>query len=229
MQYQDRSASSHVPVITIDGPTASGKGTLASLVAARLGWHYLDSGALYRLVALSALETAADLADEAALARLAAALPVVFQDGRLWLAGRDVTELVRQEHVGNAASRLSVHRAVRAALVELQHGFRRLPGLVADGRDMGTVIFPDARLKVFLTASARTRAERRCKQLIDKGFSAKLEDLLRDLEERDKRDASRVNAPTRPAEDALLLDNSDLTVDETVNWVIEQWQTRSAA
>jgi 3-phosphoshikimate 1-carboxyvinyltransferase len=229
MQYQNNSASGSVPVITIDGPTASGKGTLASQVAARLSWHYLDSGALYRLVALSALETAADLSDEAALARLAAALPVVFQDGRLWLAGRDVTELVRQEHVGNAASRLSVHAAVRAALVELQHGFRRRPGLVADGRDMGTVIFPDARLKVFLTASARTRAERRCKQLIDKGFPAKLESLLQDLEERDKRDASRANAPTRPAEDALLLDNSDLTVDETVNWVIEQWQKRSAA
>jgi cytidylate kinase len=218
--------SNRVPMITIDGPTASGKGTLASQLAARMGWHYLDSGALYRLVALSALEASISLDDAAALAGVAAQLPVRFDGQRLLLAGRDVTDLVRQEHVGNAASRISVHAAVRAALVQLQHSFARSPGLVADGRDMGTVIFPQAKLKIFLTASARTRAERRCKQLIDKGFSAKLDSLLRDLEERDQRDASRASAPTRPAEDALMLDNSGLTVEQTVDWVIQQWQKR---
>jgi cytidylate kinase len=216
-----------VPVITIDGPTASGKGTVAGAVARALGWHYLDSGALYRMVALAALEERVALDDEPALAQIAAQLPARFADGRVQLADADVTELVRQEHVGNAASQISVFAAVRAALVARQHAFRVPPGLVADGRDMGTVIFPDAMLKVFLTASVEARAERRHKQLIEKGFSVKLENLLQDLRARDARDASRATAPTKPAADALLLDNSALTAEQTVAWVLEQWRMRT--
>jgi len=222
----------NIPVICIDGPTASGKGTLATAVAQRLGYHVLDSGALYRLVGLAAAR--AGLAtDETALlspavgerlGALAETLPVRFADGRIWLDGDDVTEAVRSESAAMAASRVSALPAVRAGLLALQRGFRRLPGLVADGRDMGTVIFPDAPLKVFLTASAATRARRRHEQLISRGETANISDLLADLEARDARDRSRTTAPLKAAEDAQLLDNSDQTIDESVDTVLAWWQ-----
>lgn len=215
------------PVIAIDGPTASGKGTVAQRVARALGWHYLDSGSLYRLAALGALRgMAGPAADEAAIAAFAARLPVVFDGDRILLDRADVTDAIREEPVGNAASRIAVMPAVRAALVDRQRAFRRAPGLVADGRDMGTVIFPDAALKVFLTASAQARAERRYKQLIEKGFSANLPGLLRDLEERDRRDASRAIAPLVPAQDAQVVDSTALGIDETVERVLGLWELR---
>lgn|SRR5690606_9910798 len=215
-----------VPTITIDGPTASGKGTVAERVARALGWSYLDSGALYRLCALQAQREGVDLDDEARLASIARALPVRFADGRIELAGADVTDLVRDEAVGNAASRVAALPAVREALLALQRGYRRPPGLVADGRDMGTVVFPDADLKVFLTASAESRAERRYKQLIEKGFSARLSDLLRDLQLRDARDANRAVAPLRPAEDAVVIDSTHLDIDATVERVLKAYHAR---
>jgi len=215
-----------IPVITVDGPTASGKGTLAAEVAKALGYHLLDSGALYRATALAALDAGLDAEDETGLARLAADLPLHFDPGRVWLANRDVSDDLRREDVGAMASRISAFPAVRAALRQRQLDFRRLPGLVADGRDMGTVIFPDAPLKVFLTASAETRAERRHKQLISKGISANLATLLQDLQARDARDRSRSTAPLKPAEDAQLLDNSALTIEASVAQVLDWWARR---
>jgi cytidylate kinase len=209
-----------IPVITIDGPTASGKGTVAQLVAQELGFHYLDSGALYRLTALSAMRSGAELDDPAALARLAQRLPCRFAGDKVLLGDDDVTQAIRAEEVGNNASRIAALPAVRQALVELQLGFCSAPGLVADGRDMGTVIFPDAPLKVFLTASAERRAERRYKQLIAKGFSANIHDLLNDMKERDARDINRSSAPLRPAEGAHLLDTSEMTVEQAVRQVL---------
>jgi cytidylate kinase len=209
-----------IPVITIDGPTASGKGTVAQRVAQQLGFHYLDSGALYRLTAWSALCCDIALSDEAALAALAAALPCSFVGDRVFLDGQDVSDAIRAEEVGNAASKIAALPAVRQALVQLQLDFKAMPGLVADGRDMGTVIFPDAALKVFLTASVAARAQRRYKQLIDKGFSASINDLSRDLSERDARDEQRATAPLKPAPEALLLDTSEMTADEAVAQVL---------
>ncbi len=214
-----------ISVITIDGPTASGKGTVASRVAETLGFAFLDSGALYRLTALSALEAGVDLADEPAIATLAAGLQVVFQGERILLSGREVSDAIRAEQVGVAASKIATLPAVRSALVDLQHSFRQAPGLVADGRDMGTVIFPDAGLKVFLTASVEARADRRYKQLIGKGFSANMADLLQDLRERDARDTQRAVAPLKPAEGAHLLDTSDMTIDQAVAQVLAWYQT----
>jgi 3-phosphoshikimate 1-carboxyvinyltransferase len=221
-------SAASVPVICVDGPTASGKGTLASDVAHRLGYHYLDSGALYRLTALAALRAgmALDTAHEAAIADLAKSLPVVFKSGLILLDGQDVTDAIRTEEAGMNASKVSALPAVRAALVALQHSFRQLPGLVADGRDMGTVIFPDATLKVFLTASAAHRAERRHKQLISKGFSTTIDSLRADLEARDARDSSRSIAPLKPAQDAFQLDNSDLSIEESATQVLDWWETR---
>lgn len=210
-----------IDVITIDGPTASGKGTVAHKVADALGFHLLDSGALYRLVALASDRANVDVQDVDTLARMAFRLDVKFGPDRVWLEGEEVSQAIRQEAIGNRASALAVHQPVRDALTALQRGFRKLPGLVADGRDMGTVIFPEARLKVFLTASVEARARRRYKQLIDKGISANIEDLLRDLEARDARDRSRAAAPLRPAEDAQRLDTSEMTVDEAVAQVLE--------
>lgn len=215
-----------VGVITIDGPTASGKGTIAQRVAHALGWHYLDSGALYRLCALAALRDGVDLDDEAGLARAAAVLPVRFDAQRVELGGHDVTEAIRDEAVGNAASQIAMLPALRAALLGLQRAFRRPPGLVADGRDMGTVVFPDATLKVFLTASAESRAVRRHKQLIEKGFSASLDDLLRDLRRRDERDARRAIAPLQAAKDAVVIDSTHLDVDQTVEQVLKAFHCR---
>ncbi len=217
-----------IPVITINGPTASGKGTVASRVAETLGFAFLDSGALYRLTALSALEAGVSLTDEPALSALAAGLQVVFQGERILLDGRDVADAIRAEQVGVAASKIATLPAVRSALVGLQHSFRRPPGLVADGRDMGTVIFPDAGLKVFLTASVEARAERRYKQLIGKGFSANMSDLLQDLRERDARDTQRAVAPLKPAEGAHLLDTSAMGIEEAVAKVLG-WYRAGAA
>lgn len=212
-----------VPVIAIDGPTASGKGTVASRVAQALGFALLDSGALYRLTALSALGAGIALTDEPSLAAMAKALDVRFDGERIVLAGAEVQDAIRQETVGNAASKIAALPAVRAALVELQHRFRQSPGLVADGRDMGTVIFPDAQLKVFLTASVEARAARRYKQLIDKGFPANMADLLQDLKERDARDTQRAIAPLKPAEAAQLLDTSEMTIEQAVARVLDWW------
>jgi cytidylate kinase len=208
------------PVIAIDGPTASGKGTVAARVAADLGFHYLDSGALYRLVALVALDRCVAETDAERLTAIAAALQPRFADGRIELGGRDVTEAIRSEAVSRMASRIAVHAPVREALLLLQRSFCRPPGLVADGRDMGTVVFPAARLKVFLTASVEARAQRRYKQLIEKGFEANIRDLLADLRARDDRDMNRSASPLRPAEDAMQLDSSDLSVDEVVRQIL---------
>ena len=215
-----------VPVITVDGPTASGKGTLAAALAERLGYHTLDSGSLYRTTALAALKDGIDPDDAAALARLAGVLDLRFEGTAVMLRGRPVSDDLRREEVGNLASRIAALPAVREALHGLQLAFRRAPGLVADGRDMGTVVFPGAALKVFLTASAARRAERRHKQLISKGIQANIEDLRVDLEARDARDKTRIVAPLKPAEDALLLDNSALSVDESVEVVLGWWQQR---
>ncbi|MDM7949547.1 bifunctional 3-phosphoshikimate 1-carboxyvinyltransferase/cytidylate kinase [Hydrogenophaga sp.] len=225
----------HIPVLCVDGPTASGKGTLAAELARHLGYHLLDSGALYRLVGLAAeragLSTAtADLAEPAQadrLSKLATDLQVRFTGERILLGGDDVSEDLRSEAAGMAASRVSAVPQVRAALLALQHSFQQLPGLVADGRDMGTVIFPDAQLKVFLTASAEQRAMRRYKQLISKGIAANIDPLLADLRARDERDSSRSHAPLKPAEDALMLDNSSLSVEQSVQQVLIWWQSKS--
>jgi cytidylate kinase len=212
-----------VPVITIDGPTASGKGTVAHRVAQALGWGVLDSGALYRLTALSVLQSGGDSADPQAVARIAESLEVVFHAKGILLEGREVSELIRQEEVGNLASRLAPNPALRAALLERQRAFRRPPGLVADGRDMGTIVFQDADLKIFLVADVRARAQRRCKQLIEKGISANLEDLLVDMRERDARDIERAVAPLLPAQDAHVVDSSTLTIEQTVQSILDLW------
>ena len=207
-----------VPVIAIDGPSASGKGTVASRVAATLGFHYLESGALYRLVAL------AGGADPVATA---ANLQVEFRDGLIYLNKQDVTDNLRDESIGIRASEVAAIPAVRGALLDRQRSFRKPPGLVAEGRDMGTVVFPDAVLKVFYLASPEVRAQRRYKQLIDKGNSANLAALSSALEERDKRDAAREVAPLKPAADAVSLDSSDLTVDEVVDQVLKKYRERT--
>ena len=218
----------NVPVLCVDGPTASGKGTLASEVAHRLGYHYLDSGALYRVTALAALRAGLALTaqHEATIAELARTLPVSFVQGKVLVGGVDVSEAIRTEEAGMNASKVSALPAVRTALLSLQHSFRRLPGLVADGRDMGTVIFPDASVKVYLTASAAQRAERRHKQLISKGISTTIDSLRQDLEARDARDSSRPVAPLKPAADSLLLDNSGLSIEESVDQVLRWWEAK---
>ncbi len=222
------SKAPQVPVICIDGPTASGKGTLAALVAQALGYHYLDSGALYRVTAYAAMQAglSLDAEHESAIAELARSLPVTFEGEQVLLSGVNVSEAIRTEEAGMNASKVSVLPAVRQALVDLQHSFQRLPGLLADGRDMGTVIFPDAPLKVFLTASAEKRAQRRHKQLISKGFSTTISALRADLEARDARDTQRSVAPLKPAQDALQLDNSSLSIDESVAQVLTWWQSK---
>lgn len=213
-------STAKIPVITIDGPTASGKGTVAQKVARHLGFHYLDSGALYRLTALSALRRDVALNDEHALAKTAEHLHCHFDGAHIFLANEDVTTAIRAELVGNTASRIAALPTVRQALYGLQLSFRKAPGLVADGRDMGTVIFPHAPLKVFLTASVEARAQRRYKKLIDKGFPANMDDLSKDLAERDARDTNRSSAPLKPAEGAHLLDTSEMTADEAVAQVL---------
>ena len=215
-----------IPVLTIDGPSASGKGTLASQIADKMGWHFLDSGAVYRATAWMAMQAKVDASDEVALAQLASGLPLTFLNGGIQLDGGEVREQLRREDVGAMASKISALGLVRSALLELQLSFRRAPGLVADGRDMGTVIFPGAKLKIFLTASAATRAQRRHKQLIDNGFSANIDSLRADLEARDARDQNRSVAPLKPAQDAVLLDNSALSVDASMDVVLKLWIDR---
>lgn len=213
-------STANIPVIAIDGPTASGKGTVAQKVARHLGFHYLDSGALYRLTALSALRRGIAMNDEHGLAKAAEHLNCHFDGAHIYLANEDVTNAIRAEEVGNTASKIAVLATVRHALFGLQLGFRKAPGLVADGRDMGTVIFPHAPLKVFLTASVEARAQRRYKQLIDKGFPASMDDLSKDLRERDARDMNRASAPLKPADGAYLLDTSNMSADEAVQQVL---------
>ena len=215
-----------IPIITVDGPTASGKGTLASAVAKALGYHFLDSGAVYRATALAAMRAGARADDEQRLAQLAGQLDLHFNGSVISLGGQDVTETLRLEEVGALASRISAWPLVRAALRTLQVSFHRLPGLVADGRDMGTVIFPHAHFKVYLTANAATRAERRHKQLISKGISANIKNLRAELEARDVRDQTRSVSPLRAAADALLMDNSALTIEASVDAVLTAWQQR---
>ena len=211
------------PVITIDGPTASGKGTVSHLVAEHLGWHVLDSGALYRLTALACLRQAVDATHQDHVAQLARQLNVRFNQGQCVLDGENVTDALREEQVGLLASQVATYEPVRTALLARQRDFQQSPGLVADGRDMGTVVFPSAPLKIYLVADAQSRAERRYKQLIDKGISANLSELLADLQARDLRDTTRSIAPLKPAKDAITLDSSHLTIEETVNQVLAHW------
>jgi cytidylate kinase len=216
-----------IPVIAIDGPAASGKGTIAYNVAHALGFHYLDSGALYRLVALRAIEQRMSPHDTEALAQLAAGVDVAFREGRAIVDGRDVADALRGEQVSAVASRIAVHPGVRSALLARQRGFRAPPGLVAEGRDMGTVVFPDAGLKLFLTASAGARAERRHKQLIAKGISVTIDGLLRDIRERDARDTTRAAAPLVAAPDAVTLDTTEMSIAEVTNAVLVLYRERS--
>ena len=212
------------PVIAIDGPTASGKGTVAMHVANRLGFYYLDSGALYRLVALASQQKGISPSDSRALGELALAMRIEFKNGLIFLGNMDVTEAIRDESIGVLASQIAVYPEVRDALLALQRGFRRPPGLVADGRDMASRIFTDAVLKVFLTASVQARAERRYKQLIAKGISARMNVLLQDLQERDARDIQRATAPLKQVEGAHLLDTSNLSIDQAVEQVLSWYQ-----
>lgn len=218
--------ASAVAIITIDGPSGSGKGTIARKVAAELGWHLLDSGALYRLVAFAAVKRGVDPADEPAHAQIATELDATFGvspagEEQIWLEGVEVSAEIRSEQVGNGASRVAAMPEVRAGLLHRQRAFARPPGLVADGRDMGTVIFPSARLKVFLTASPEERARRRYNQLKDKGLNANLAALSLEIAERDRRDASRAVAPLKPADDAVIVDSTSMTIDTVVARVLE--------
>ena len=213
-------ARGDVAVIAIDGPSASGKGTVAKLVARRLGFHYLDSGALYRLVALGALRAQIDSSDEPALARLAGTLDTLFDGDDIYLNLELVTDAVRSEQVSAMASKVAALGAVRHSLLARQRAFRKPPGLVADGRDMGSVIFPDALLKIFLTADAEERARRRYKQLIGKGMGASITTLLQDIKARDERDSARAVAPLQRDSDASLLDTTKLSIDEAVAQVV---------
>ena len=217
-------------VITIDGPVSSGKGTVARRVAAELGWHLLDSGSLYRLLGLYASQQGIELSDESALEPLAASLPVEFIEGedelKVLLAGKDVSVEIRTEQVGGLASQVAVHPLVRKALLTRQRSFRQEPGLVADGRDMGTVVFADAPLKIYLTASAEERAQRRYKQLIEKGLSANLAALIDEIRERDARDMSRAVAPLEPAVDAFQIDSTRLTVEQVVALILNEAAAR---
>ena len=221
---------SNIPVLTIDGPSGSGKGTISALVAQKLGWHMLDSGALYRLVALGALRRGIDFEDIAGLTTYAENLDVVFsvpEDGletAILLEGEEVTDDIRTETAGNNASQVAAIPEVRTALLQRQIDFAQEPGLVADGRDMGTVVFPDARVKIFLTASAAERAQRRYKQLKDKGISANLADLQTEIAERDERDSKRAVSPLIPADDAVVLDTSEMTIDEVTEKVLQLCQ-----
>jgi 3-phosphoshikimate 1-carboxyvinyltransferase len=213
-----------IPVIAIDGPSASGKGTVAQLVAQQLGFHYLDSGALYRLLGLAARRRGVALDDEAGLARLARRMDICFEGTDVWLDGEKVGDELRGEQCAAAASRVAALPAVRLALMDKQHAFRRAPGLVADGRDMASVVFPDAVLKVFLTASAEVRAERRYKQLMEKGMSANIAALLQEIRERDERDSQRSVAPMQQAPGADLLDTTNLDIGQAVQEVLARYR-----
>ena len=216
-----------IPVIAIDGPSASGKGTVAALVARELGFHYLDSGAIYRVTAYAAQQGGVALDDEPGLVALAHRIELRFDGVEVYLNGAAVGDVIRSEDAGRAASRIAALPALRAALLDLQRGFRRPAGLVTDGRDMGSVVFPDATLKIFLTASAEERAQRRYKQLIEKGFDASLAALLQDLRERDARDAARSAAPLQQTADAALLDTTGLTIQQAVEQVLQWFRAKA--
>jgi CMP/dCMP kinase len=213
--------SNLIPVIAIDGPSASGKGTVAQIVAEKIGYHYLDSGALYRIVALAAFEQGIDWQDEHDVAKLVPQLSIKFEHSEIYLNDVNVSEKIRTEQMGQGASKVAAHPLVRLALVNLQHSFRKAPGLVADGRDMATVIFPDAKTKIFLTASAEVRAERRYNQLINKGLEADYKAILKDLQDRDARDSQRTVAPLQQAPDASLLETSQLNIEQAVNKALQ--------
>ena len=209
------------PVITIDGPAGSGKGTIAALLAQQLGWQLLDSGAIYRVAAQAALEAQIPLDDAEALVALIQGLEMRFEDGKVWRNNHDVSLAIRTPAAADATSRISALPPVRAALMDRQRAFRQLPGLVADGRDMGTVVFPDAKLKVFLTASPEIRAERRLKQLSEQGIYANITALIGEIKERDERDSNRPIAPLRPAADALIIDSSQLNPDQVLHLMMQ--------
>ena len=211
-----------VPVVTIDGPGGSGKGTLSSLVAAKLGWHLLDSGALYRIVAVSAQSQAIDLADENTLVAMVADLQIAFIGDKVDVNGSDLSDIIRTEETGVAASQVAALPGVRDAILALQKSFQRAPGLVADGRDMGTVVFPHSKAKIFLDASAEARADRRYKQLKNKGLSVNLRDLLEQIQERDARDRGRAVAPLKPAADALTIDSTQMTIEEVLETIMTE-------
>ena len=220
--------SPEIPVIAIDGPSASGKGTVAAMVARALDFHYLDSGAIYRVTAYAAQKAEVPLEDESVLAELARGLDLSFRDGEVYLDGGAVGDAIRTEEAGRAASKIAALPALRAALLERQQAFRQAPGLVTDGRDMGSTVFPHATLKIFLTATAEERAKRRYKQLIEKGFAANLTNLLQDLRERDARDVARSSAPLQQMADAELLDTTSLTIDQAVEQVLAWYRTAMA-
>ena len=222
--FQTLSAKA-IPVIAIDGPSASGKGTVAQLVADKLDFHYLDSGALYRIIAMAAQQNKISWADADALGSLAKTLDIRFETNEIYLNDTLITELVRAEEMSRGASEVAVHIPVRAALLNLQHNFRKPPGLVADGRDMASVVFPDAALKIFLTASAETRAERRCQQLQNKGLNADYPQILADLQQRDLRDSERSASPLTKTPDALLLDTTQRTIEQAVDFVLHAYNS----
>ena len=210
-----------VPVITVDGPSGVGKGTVSQRLADLLGWHYLDSGALYRILGYAAQQHATDLDDGAALAKLAAALDIDFRDGA-WLNGRYIEHEIRSEQAGESASRVAHHRQVRAAMLDLQRAFCKPPGLVADGRDMGTTIFPDSPHKFYLTADAEERAKRRHKQLLENGLDGNIGALFREIQQRDSRDMNRKDSPLRPAEDAHIIDTTHLGIEGVLEKVLDR-------
>ncbi len=212
------------PVIAIDGPSASGKGTVAQGVARVLGFHYLDSGALYRVVGLAGVRAGVDLDQEAEIYTISLKINIKFNDGRIWLDGADVSDAIRDETISAAASKVAAHAAVRRALLDRQHAFRAPPGLVADGRDMGSVVFPDAALKIYLTASAEERARRRYKQLIEKGLRASMAALLQDIIHRDQRDSARAAAPLQKCPDAVELDTTGLSAEASIARVLALYQ-----
>lgn len=220
----NNSTANSIPVIAIDGPSASGKGSVAQLVAEALGFAYLDSGALYRVIAYAAKQAAIDWSNAAAVASCAEHAKIQFKNEQVFLNGIDISDAIRTEEMGKGASQVAVHAALRKVLVEVQHAFRQAPGLVADGRDMGTVIFPDAVLKIFLTAKTETRAERRYQQLLGKHQSANYENILKDLQERDARDQGRSSAPLIMAPDAMLLETDNLTIAEAVNFILQNFK-----
>ena len=215
--------SINIPVIAIDGPSASGKGTVAQLVAAQLGFHYLDSGALYRIVALATQQQNISWNDAAAITACAKTLEIKFNNDQVLLNNEDVSDQIRTEAIGKGASQVAVHALLRTALINLQHSFRKTPGLVGDGRDMGTVIFADASLKIFLTATAETRAQRRYLQLLGKNQPANFEEILQDLKERDARDKGRASAPLVMANDAILLETDNLTISAAVDVILQHF------
>ncbi len=215
-----------IPVVAIDGPSASGKGSVAQLVAEKLGFHYLDSGALYRIVAFAANQKKIAWDDANAVAKCAKSLIIRFNNNQVFLHDHDISEDIRTEEMGKGASQVAVHAPLRAALLNLQHSFRKAPGLVADGRDMGTVVFPNAQLKIFLTASTEIRAKRRYEQLLGKKQPANYENILRDLQERDARDKNRASAPLVMADDAILLEADNLTISQEIDLILQKYQAK---